>query len=143
MNQKNNEAAETIYPTCPFCGSRQLPARTYSSQEEADEEAALSCNCTEALAYQYKVEKEKMRQESIEQLTEGIDSFYEYCEARNVKLDGTLRDTLIQLGICVIDGIMKSAKVDLSNIKISITVNAKGVIVVKFTYSDGSVVHVN
>lgn len=133
---------KTFFPTCRFCKQQQLPAAPYKNQAAADEAATITCKCQKAREYQQEIEKAKERDKNIKKLTQSIDDFATYCEKRNVELKGSLHDLLLRVGIAVLDGVVDGANIKFYRMKVNITTNSKGNIVIGFTYSDGAKVEV-
>lgn len=134
----DESATKTFYPTCRFCGKQQFPDAAYRNQIEANEAATIRCDCSEARQYQSKKEAEEKRENNIIKLRQTLDDFSEYCSARNTELDGKLYDTLLSMGISVLDGVIASVSLKFRKMKVNIGTNNKGNIVIAFTYSDGS-----
>ncbi len=82
------------------------------------------------------------RDKNITKLRESIDDFAEYCEKRNTELKGELHDLLLVAGISVLDGVVDSVNFKFGRLKVNISTNSKGNIVIGFTYSDGAKVEV-
>ena len=133
---------KTFYPTCKFCQQQTLPMAAYPTQDAADEAATITCNCNKAKEYQQELEKAAERDKNITKLTQSIDDFANYCEKRGVELKGELHDLLLIAGISVLDGVVGSANFKFSRLKVNISTNNKGNIVIGFTYSDGAKVEV-
>ena len=133
---------KSFYPTCRFCKQQILPMAAYPTQEVADEAATIACKCYKAKEYQQELEKAKERDKNIKKLTQSIDDFSTYCEKRNVELKGSLHDLLLRVGIAVLDGAIDGANIKFYRMKVNISTNSKGNIVIGFTYSDGAKVEV-
>lgn len=58
--------------------------------------------------------------------------------SRGVELAGELHDLLLNVGIAIIDGQILKANINVGRIKVSISSNAKSVLTICFTYSDGA-----
>lgn len=128
----------TYYPTCRFCGKQTLPDAPYASQADADEAATIRCDCYEAREYQDKLQKKKEREDNIIKLRQRLDGFTEYSASRGVELEGGLHALLLNIGIAVIDGQILKANVNVGRIKVTLSANAKSVLTISFTYSDGA-----
>lgn len=129
-------------PTCKYCGNTQLPLGEYDSQAQADEAATTTCKCFDAREYQRKIEKAKEREDNIVRLREKLDDFSTYCESRGVSLEGDLYDTIFNAGVSVLDCVVTAVTFKFTRMRVSITENAKGTLVISFTYSDGAKVEV-
>ena len=138
LNGYIEEKDDTFYPTCRFCGKQTLPDAPYLSQDEANEAATIRCDCFEAREYQEKLRKEKERADNIIKLRQKLDDFSEYSASRGVELTGELHDLLLNVGIAIIDGQILKANINVGRIKVSISSNAKSVLTICFTYSDGA-----
>lgn len=138
LNGYIEEKDDTFYPTCRFCGKQTLPDAPYLSQDEANEAATIRCDCFEAREYQEKLRKEKERADNIIKLRQRLDDFSEYSASRGVDLTGELHDLLLNVGIAIIDGQILKANINVGRIKVSISSNAKSVLTICFTYSDGA-----
>lgn len=133
---------QVFYPTCRFCGTRTLPAVPYDSQEDADEEATMRCDCTDARFYQAEKEREERRKENIAALRRNINALVGYCDVHNIKLDDVTRDFLIECGTFVLDKKISKATVNWARFKISFVLNNKDIIVISYTYTDGGKIEV-
>lgn len=133
---------KTFYPTCRFCGAQTLPLANYPTQDAADEAATISCKCAKAREYQQEIERKKEREKNIDKLNANINDFATYCEKRGVELTDELHQILVNAGIAVLDGVIGSVTFKLYRLKINISTNSKGNIVIGFTYSDGAKVEV-
>lgn len=131
-----------FYPTCRFCGKQSLPLAPYDCQADADEAATITCDCYKARQYQDEVERLKQRANNINKLRKNLDDLSGYCEKRGADLQGALYDLLLNAGIAVLDNIVASASFKFNRLKVNITTNSKGAIVIGFTYSDGAKVEV-
>lgn len=136
------DAPARYYPACRHCGQIKLPFGMYASQEAANEAATRECNCPEARAYQDEIERKEKREQNIKRLTQRLDDLSEYCENRSVDLDGDLYNCLFNTSIAVLDGIIDTAQLKFARMRVSVSVNGKGNLVIKFTYSDGATVEV-
>lgn len=133
---------KTFYPTCRYYKQQTLPTAAYPTQDAADEAATITCKCEKAREYQQVLEKATERDKNITKLRESIDDFAEYCEKRNTELKGELHDLLLVAGISVLDGVVDSVNFKFGRLKVNISTNSKGNIVIGFTYSDGAKVEV-
>lgn len=132
------EKDETYYPTCHFCGNRMLPDAIYNSQEDADEAAALRCDCFDARKYQDELDRAKKREENIIKLRQRLDDFTDYSNGRGVELAGDLYDLLLSVGTAVLDAKILKATINVGRIKVNFTVGSKSALAICFTYSDGA-----
>lgn len=133
---------KTFYPTCRYCGKQTLPMANYDSQEVADEAATITCDCYDARSYQQELEKKEERQKNIVKLEQSINDFAEYCDKRGAVLTDERHALLLTTGVAVLDGVITSANFKFSRLKVNISQNNKGNIVIGFTYSDGAKVEV-
>lgn len=131
-----------FFPTCRFCGKQTLPDADYESQETADEAATLHCDCYEARQYQDEMEKVERRRENIARLRQRLDDLMSYCETHNVTLDDGTHDLLLRCGVAVLDGAIGKATINWARLKISFSLNNKGVIIIGYAYSDGGKIEV-
>lgn len=129
---------KTFYPTCKFCKQQILPTAPYDSQAAADESATMNCKCDKAREYQREIERKNERENNINKFTQSIDDFATYCNDRGVELKGDLHDILLRAGISVLDEIVDSASFKFYRMKVNISTNRKGNIIIAFTYSDGA-----
>lgn len=132
----------TYFPTCRYCHNQTLPDAAYESQAQADEAATIRCGCEGARQYQNMLEEKRKREENIKCLKQRLSDFGEYCAGHNVELSDERYEYLVTTGTLIIDNIIGAATVKFSRIKVSISTNAKGNVVIAFTYSDGSKVEV-
>jgi len=133
---------ELFYPTCRYCGNVELPIGKYESQDQANEAATIHCKCSEAREYQDELRRQKERADNIVKLRQKLDDFSSYCENRGVDLEGDLYDTVFNAGVAVLDGIIVSVTFKFLRLKVAISTNSKGALVIAFSYSDGAKVEV-
>lgn len=138
---KQNED-NVYYPTCRFCGSMELAAGEYDSQEQANEAATIRCGCVGARDYQNILKQKKEREENVTKLRQRLDAFSDYCEGRGVDFSGELYNTIFSAGVAVLDSIVQTASFKFSRIKVTISTNSKDALVIAFTYSDSEKVEV-
>lgn len=142
INERDTNVMLPFYPTCRFCGSEELPVGGYESQEEANEAATLRCKCYEARRYQEELDKKRERDNNIVRLRQKLDDFSAYCDGRGVNLEGDLYDTIFNAGVAVLDGVVLTVSFKFSRMKVTISANSKGMLIIAFTYSDGAKVEV-
>ena len=142
INERDTNVMLPFYPTCRFCGSEELPVGDYESQEEANEAATLRCKCYEARRYQEELDKKRERDNNIVRLRQKLDDFSAYCDGRGVNLEGDLYDTIFNAGVAVLDGVVLTVSFKFSRMKVTISENSKGILIIAFTYSDGAKVEV-
>ena len=142
INERDTNVMLPFYPTCRFCGSEELPVGGYESQEEANEAATLRCKCYEARRYQEELDKKRERDNNIVRLRQKLDDFSAYCDGRGVNLKGDLYDTIFNAGVAVLDGVVLTVSFKFSRMKVTISENSKGMLIIAFTYSDGAKVEV-
>lgn len=75
-------------------------------------------------------------------MTQRLDDLSEYCEKRSVDLDGDLYNALFNTSVAVLDNIVDSAQLKFARMRVSVSLNNKGNLTIKFTYSDGATVEV-
>ena len=138
----NEKGQAQYYPTCRYCGKQKFPTAEYESQAVADEAATITCDCYEARQYQFEKERKEVRDKNIIKLRQSIDDFAEYCDKRGAELTEEIHNLLLGTGIAVLDGVITSASFKFSRLKVNISQNNKGNIVIGFTYSDGAKVEV-
>lgn len=126
---------QQFFPCCRFCGTQTLPLNYYDSQETANEQGTLKCNCNEAREYQHQVEKQKQREKNIAKLQREIDNVALYCLTHNIDLTDEFKNIVIHAGIGIIDNAISSTKFALPGLKISLKTGKDSVIVIKATYS--------
>lgn len=63
-------------------------------------------------------------------------------EYKAVDLDGDLYNTLFNTSVAVLDNIVDSAQLKFARMRVSVSLNNKGNLTIKFTYSDGATVEV-
>lgn len=122
---------KNYYPTCRFCGERTLPMAEYESQEYADDAASMQCSCLDAKAH-------RDRELNINKIKTCIDSYEEYCNARNIKYDDEIKDLLNILSVNVLDDFIGIANIKLGRLKVTISKTSKGCVSINFVYSDSS-----
>lgn len=130
------------YPACRYCGQIKLPFGVYASQDAANEAATRECNCSDARIYQAEIERKEKRDQNIKRLTQRLDDLSEYCEKRSVDLDGDLYNALFNTSVAVLDNIIDSAQLKFARMRVSVSLNNKGNLAIKFTYTDGATVEV-
>jgi hypothetical protein len=127
----------TLYnPTCPHCGQGRLPDRNFATQAEADEHAALGCECSGARNYQAECRRKADRDKNITKIRQAIDGFNYYCENKSQTLTDEIKGILFNCGVMTLDGLIGGAAVQFGRVKAKIGTNAKGAVVVTFAYSD-------
>ena len=131
-----------FYPTCRFCGKQQLPLAPYPDKETADEAATMQCDCYDARLYQKEVERQQEREKNIVRLRQRLDDLAEYCNGRGVPLEGDTLDLLMHLGTNVLDGLINAATVKWTRLRVNISTNNKGAIVIGFNYTDAAKIEV-
>lgn len=132
-----NKKEKMYYPTCLFCGNQMLPVSQYKNQAAANKSATMSCSCSKAKEYQEKEKIKEERKRNITRLTQGLDDFARFCEKRNIEFNSDLQNTLQNIGISIIDGILESANVKICRVKINIKKNSKDNIIISLSYSEG------
>lgn len=137
-----NDSPANFYPTCRYCGQIKLPLAPYASQDAANEAATRECDCPDARIYQADIERKEKRDQNIKRLTQRLDDLSEYCEKRSVDLDGDLYNALFNTSVAVLDNIVDSAQLKFARMRVSVSLNNKGNLTIKFTYSDGATVEV-
>lgn len=135
---EKDDADETYYPTCRFCGKQMLPDAPYHSQADANEAATIRCDCFDARKYQDELDRAKKREENIIKLRQRLDDFTEYSNGRGVELVGDLYDLLLNVGTAVLDAKILKATLAVGRIKVNFSVGNKSALAICFTYSDGA-----
>jgi hypothetical protein len=145
-NDDENAAADLaekmFYPKCRFCGYQSMPIKQYISQEAADEAATMSCTCLKGFEYRRAKEREQQREKDIRKLNAEINNVASYCMDRNVELPDRMIALLNDCGIAVLDDQVGSANIALYSVKIKMSKNSKGALVVSVSYSDGARVEI-
>ena len=136
--EEKTEQGGGYYPTCRFCGRRELPVANYNSQAEADEAATLRCDCYDARQYREEIDRKKRREDNIAKLRQRLDDFSDYVTQRKYELSGELYDFLVNVGINVLDGGMDAATVAFGRFKIKICVGNKSALSLSFSYADAA-----
>ena len=95
-----------------------------------------------ARRYQEELEKKREREKNIVKLRQKLDDFSTYCEGRGVNLEGDLYDTIFNAGVAVLDGVVLTVSFKFARMKVAISANSKGTLIIAFTYSDGAKVEV-
>lgn len=125
-----------FYPACPYCGQQTIPDREFETQEAANEWAARHCKCPGAQEYQFRVKAVEEREANIKRIKDSLQQFEEYCEARIGELPENLKDYIFNGAIMVLDNEIGKANFNIGRIRVSVSKNGKGNIVIGFTYSD-------
>ncbi len=128
-SQKEQTKLQTFAHACKFCGQAILTDKEFTSAEEAIEDATMECKCFDAHRYQ-------QRTTNIAKLTNAIKQIAEYCENHEIKLDEDIPQILLFNGVAIIDYKISKVSIDIGNKKVAISTNAKGNIIIKFTYAD-------
>ena len=133
----------TFYPTCRFCGKQTLPVEKYASAEAANEAATRKCDCNRAREYQAEIEKAEKREKNINKLRKALDDIRPYfTKERGVEYTDALYDLLFNCGVAVLDEQVAKANLNCGRVKVAISTNSKGAIVISLAYSDGARVEV-
>lgn len=128
--------APTFTPTCPYCGARRLPMGFYKSQQEADEDAAMSCNCVGAIEHRIKREKERQREINLAALSDRLDDLARYCEDHSVPFGDKTREMLVRGGTLVLDGEAGELVCRWMRMRVKIKLNNKCKLQVRYSYTD-------
>lgn len=128
--------AEGFIPKCKYCGATRLPMAMYHSQEEADEDATISCNCIGAAEHRREIEKQKERETNLLTLNERLDELARYCEEKHVPFTDGLRQTLVDVGTLILDHQADSITSKWCRMKVSFKLNAKGRMQVRYSHTD-------
>ena len=129
-------------PTCPFCGRQELPSAEYSSQEKANEAAAMRCNCNAAIDWRIEKQKKEQREDNIKKIKEALTRFRTFCTNREVEISESLNEFLFNMGVKVLDDECGRGIVNFRGVKITFSKNTKGNIVVSYTRTEGLKVEV-
>ncbi len=139
----SNADPYTFYPTCRFCGKQTLPVERYSCAEAANEAATRKCDCPQAREYQAEIEKKEQRAKNIKKLRKALDDIRPYfTKERGVEYTDALYDLLFNCGVAVLDEQVAKANLNCGRVKVAISTNSKGAIVISLAYSDGARVEV-
>ena len=141
-SERDERENSIYYPTCRYCGSMELYAGEYESQEEANEAATIRCDCKDARDYQATLKQKKEREENICKLRQRLDDFSHYCEGRGVDFSGELYEAIYNAGVAVLDRIVSNATFKFARIKVAVSTNSKEALVIAFTYSDSEKVEI-
>lgn len=124
-----------IYPSCPYCGNQFIPDHVFITAQEAEEYAIMQCKCEEAKEKQVEITAIKKRDENIKQLENSLELFKAYCQKKKVLIKDELIENLLTNAILVLDNVIGSAAFVINPIKIKISTNSKGNIVLSYSYS--------
>lgn len=138
-----NADSSTYYPTCRYCGKQTLPVEKYASEEAANEAATRKCDCEQAREYQAELERAEKREKNISKLRKALDDISVYfTKERGVEYTDALYDLIFNCGVAVLDEQVAKANLNLGRVKVALSANSKGNIVIALTYSDGARVEV-
>lgn len=141
--QGDGNADSPALPTCRFCGRQILPVDKYADAEAANEAATRQCDCPQAREYQAELERAEKREKNIKKLRKALDDISAYfTEARDVEYTDALYNLLFNCGVAVLDEQVEKANINCGRVKVAISTNSKGAIVIALTYSDGARVEV-
>lgn len=133
----------TFYPTCRFCGKQTLPTEQYASAEAANEAATRKCDCERAREYQAEIERAEKREKNIKKLRKALDDISAYfTKERGTEYTDALYDLLFNCGVAILDEQVAKANINCGRVKVALSTNNKGAIVISLTYSDGARVEV-
>ena len=139
----SNVDSPAFMPTCRYCGRQMLPTENYANAEAANEAATLQCDCLQAREYKAEVERAEKREKNIKKLRRALDDISAYfTKERGVEYTDALYSLLLSCGAAVLDEQVAKANLNLGRVKINISTNSKGAIVLALTYSDGARVEV-
>lgn len=125
-------------PTCRFCGTQTLPVDNYVNAEAANEAATRKCDCPQAREYQAELERAEKREKNINKLRKALDDVSAYfTKERGVEYTDALYNLLFNCGVAVIDEQVEKANLNFGRVKVAISTNNKGAIVIALAYSDG------
>lgn len=138
-----NADSPTYYPTCRYCGKQTLPVEKYASAEAANEAATRKCDCEKAREYQAELERAEKREKNINKLRKALDDISVYfTKERGVEYTDALYNLIFNCGVAVLDEQVAKANLNLGRVKVALSANSKGNIVIALTYSDGARVEV-
>lgn len=141
--QGGENADSPTLPTCRFCGRQMLPVDNYADAEAANEAATRKCDCPQARKYQAELERAEKREKNIKKLRKALDDISAYfTKERGVEYTDTLYDLLFNCGVAVLDEQVEKTNINCGRVKVAISTNSKGAIVIALTYSDGARVEV-
>lgn len=127
-----------ILPTCRFCGRQILPVDKYADAKAANEAATRQCDCPQAREYQAELERAEKREKNINKLRKALDDVSAYfTKERGVEYTDALYNLLFNCGVAVIDAQVEKANLNFGRVKVAISTNSKGAIVIALAYSDG------
>lgn len=133
-----NADSPIYYPTCRYCGKQTLPVEKYESAEAANEAATRKCDCEKAREYQAELERAEKREKNINKLRKALDDVSAYfTKERGVEYTDALYNLLFNCGVAVIDEQAEKANLNFGRVKVAISTNSKGAIVIALAYSDG------
>ena len=128
--------SQKIIPACTSCGQVILSDSIFDNQEEANAYALTRCSCDDARAYQEKQKQLEEREQNIEKVKEAIEALEDYCDSKKHRLSEEVKELLLNHAIFAIDGLIDSANIQFGRLKAKIAINAKGAVIVQFSYSD-------
>lgn len=139
----NTPDSPAFYPTCRFCGKQTLPVEKYASAKAANEAATRKCDCDRAREYQAELEKAEKRERNIKKLRKALDDISAYfTKERGTEYTDALYDLLFNCGVAILDEQVAKANINCGRVKVALSTNSKGAIVISLTYSDGARVEV-
>lgn len=138
-----NADSPTFYPTCRYCGKQTLPVEKYANASAANEAATRKCDCEKAREYQAELERAEKREKNINKLRKALDDISVYfTKERGVEYTDALYNLIFNCGVAVLDEQVAKANLNLGRVKVALSANSKGNIVIALTYSDGARVEV-
>ena len=115
----------------------------YADAEAANEAATRQCDCPQAREYQAELERAEKREKNINKLRKALDDVSAYfTKERGVEYTDALYDLLFNCGVAVLDELAEKVNLNFGRVKVAISTNSKGAIVIALTYSDGARVEV-
>lgn len=121
---------------CKFCGFQIIADRNFLNEEDASHYATMHCGCTDAVKYQREHEEKEKRDKNRKRIENATSSIESFCKTKGFYFTEEMREVILQLAERVLDNFFDSATVKFGQIKISVSKNAKGVMVFKRNYSE-------
>lgn len=127
-------------PRCKFCGKTMIAERKLLTESEAEEYAVMHCNCKMAEDYRLKVKKEEEKEKDKEKIRDAVAGIAEYCKKKMYVFEA--EELLVSAGEAVLNGIVENISVNVFNVKVTISMSAKGVLKIKRSYKESAVMEV-
>lgn len=121
---------------CKFCDFQIIADREFKTEEEAAEYATMHCDCGDAVQYRADKEREELREKNVRRIEGAIESVRGFCRKRGVFFVEDTTEVLRSGAMCVLDEFIDAINIKISQIKIVIQKNSKGVLIFKKNYSE-------